>query len=400
MHIVVTGEVDVGKSTLIGRMLHDTNSLSLESSGEIAALSMGRASGFEFAFFLDSLMEERRDLMTLETTRVFCKNGRGGGWIFIDVPGHQELIKNMLSGSSCADAALVVVDAAKPIEEGTRRHIEILKFLGIRELIFVVNKMDAMNFSSDRFITAQKDIIKFCCLAGVTPLEIIPVSARDGHTITRRSRSIPWYKGASLIEAINCTRKRIQKEITADFCFLTQDVYMSGGTEVCVGSIVSGAIKKGQHVRILPLNAESMVKEIRVFPGTARSACAPRSVGLLLAETGRARRGQVICRDKKLETVSRIKANLLFVSSLKTAQKVSLRCATQTVGATIDRVGEILYAPEGKQPRNRLSAMDAAEVSIVTDEPVVIRRFPRGGPLGKFILQDSRGICAAGIVND
>ncbi|TAM37844.1 GTP-binding protein, partial [bacterium] len=142
LKVVVVGDVDAGKSTLIGRFLYESGSLPEGAIAGIEESCKKQGNDFEFAYLLDSLEEERENQLTIDTTQVFCRDKKGREWVFIDVPGHRELIKNMLVGSSYADVAVLVVDAQRSLKEQTKRHVQILKFLEIKRLILVINKMD------------------------------------------------------------------------------------------------------------------------------------------------------------------------------------------------------------------------------------------------------------------
>jgi len=161
LNIVVTGEIDSGKTTLIGRFLYDMGSLSQGVIEEIEDVCRRLGNGFEFAYILDSLEEERRNQLTIDTTQVFCKTKKGKRFIFIDVPGHQELLMNMLCGSSYADIAILTIDVRKSIEKQTKRHMFILKFLGVEQVIIAVNKMDLVGFDETVYERAKERIAAF-----------------------------------------------------------------------------------------------------------------------------------------------------------------------------------------------------------------------------------------------
>jgi sulfate adenylyltransferase subunit 1 (EFTu-like GTPase family) len=179
LKVVVVGEVDAGKSTLIGRLLYDTASLHKAAMLEIFQASKLQGNILEFAYLLDGLEEERRGQLTIDTTQAFCRNAKSGFW-FIDVPGHAELLKNMLCGSSYAQAAILVTDATKSLEDGTIRHLNVLKFLGIEQIVIVLNKLDILDFSKDAFERAKGEIFEFIKSIGMKTKYFIPVSARQG----------------------------------------------------------------------------------------------------------------------------------------------------------------------------------------------------------------------------
>lgn len=295
LKVVVTGEVDSGKSTLIGRLLYELGSLSQGVIEEIGEVCQRLGSDFEFAYLLDSFEEERKGQLTIDTTQVFCKTKRGKNLVFIDVPGHKELLRNMLSGSSYADIAVMVIDAQKSIEEQTRRHAFILKFLGVEQIILALNKMDTVSFKEDTFKKVKENTIEFLRGLGIEPKYFIPISAKQGENLSKRSKNMRWYKGLSLLETIT---RCFKKKMSGDFCFLAQDVYNLNGEKTIVGRIISGRIREGERVSILPLNKECNVKMIKASSKTKSAAFAPESIGLVLDDMQNMKRGLVICKGR------------------------------------------------------------------------------------------------------
>lgn len=400
LKVVVTGEVDSGKSTLIGRFLFETGSLSQAVIEDIQSASRELGRDFEFAYLLDSFEEERRNQLTLDTTEAFCKTKIGKGIIFIDVPGHKELLKNMLCGSSYADIAILVIDVQKSMEEGTKRHINILKFLGIDKIILALNKIDLANFSEYIFNKVAQEIIKFSKETKIQFRYIIPLSAKQGDNLIRNSSEMLWYKGKSLIEALRALNKVFKKENGHDFCFPVQDVYSTNGKSICVGNIISGRIKKGEIVKILPLNKESRVKEIKEFNKVKSQAKAPESIGLVLSKIDDLQRGQIVCSGKTPEVTTQIFAKIFCLQPLNLEQNLLFKCTTQETQAKIKKINKVFDSTglEVFGVTNNLRETNAAEVSIITEKPIVIKNFLQLNSLGKFVLQDNREILAVGII--
>lgn len=401
LKVVVTGEVDSGKSTLIGRFLYEMGSLSQGTIEETENASQRLGTDFEFAYLLDSFEEERKGQLTLDTTQVFCSLKRDKGLIFIDVPGHRELLKNMLCGSSYADTAILVVDIQKSIEEGTRRHINILKFLGIGQIILVLNKIDLVNFNEDAFKKVKQEIIEFSKETEVQFKYIIPTSAKQGDNLIKKSPKMSWYKGELLIETLNALNKIFKEEKGYEFYFPIQDTYTINGDTICVGNIISGKIKKGEIVKILPLNKESRVKEIKAFNEIRTLAKAPESVGLILTDLDNLQRGQIVYKGKSLEPANQFLAKIFCVQSLNPEQNLFFRCTTQNTPAKIKRINRVFdYSGlESLGVTNNLKETNVAEVFITAEKPVVIKKFPQVSSLSRFILQNNnKEICAAGII--
>jgi small GTP-binding protein len=399
LKVAVTGDVDSGKSTLIGRLLYELDSLSSGAMNEIYGICKRLGRDFEFAYLLDSLEEERQDQLTIDTTQVFCKTEKGKGFFFIDVPGHQELMKKMLSGSSYADMAVLVVDMQKPIEAQTKRHAFILKFLGINQIIVTLNKMDEVAFAEDKFEQVKKDTAGFLKKIELQPKHFVPVSAKQGENLIIKSPKMHWYKGLPLFETLDVPLKKINNQ---NFVFLVQDIYKIDKEMFAVGEIISGEIKVGERVKILPLNRESSVKTIRDFNKNKKYTKAPESIGMILEDMKDVRRGEVICRHGLLELKTEILAKLYCVRQIEINKTLRFRCATQDTLAEFKEIKGIWDTAtlEVKSEGNILQQNDLVEAVIVTREPMVVTKFGYLNSLGRFVLQnDEREIYAVGIID-
>jgi bifunctional enzyme CysN/CysC len=202
VHIVVTGHVDHGKSTVIGRLLTDTQSLPDGKLEAVRAVCRRRGTPFEPAFLLDALREEREQGITIDAARVFFKTERRQ-YVIIDAPGHLEFLKNMITGASRAEAALLVIDANEGIRENSRRHGFMLSMLGIHQVAVLVNKMDLVDYDQAVFDRIAAEYRDFLIQFGLTPAWFIPVSARNGDNIAHSSRLCGWYTGPTVVEALD-----------------------------------------------------------------------------------------------------------------------------------------------------------------------------------------------------
>ncbi len=399
LKVVVTGEVDAGKSTLIGRLLYDTGSLHKGQMAEISRLSGVNGSFLEFAYLLDGLEEERRGQLTIDTTQTFCRYAKSGFW-FIDVPGHAELLKNMLCGSSYAQAAILVMDATKSLEDGTIRHINVLKFLGIEQIVVVLNKLDILDFSKDAFERAKGEISAFFESIGMKTEYFIPVSARQGDNLAKKSAKIPWYKGPCLISVL-CSLKGTNKtEKKRGFYFPIQDVYVRKEEPVFVGTILSGQIRKNDAVYVSPEGKVDKIKAIRVFGENKLFAEAPESIGLELVRGDRVSRGQIISKDDKLSASVEITAKILCVQPINPREKLLFSCATQQTPCSIKQINKFssIASAATSASKSGLDKADIAEVVIAMQEPVIVKRFCQVEALARFVLKKDREIIAAGII--
>src|ERR1700749_3337636 len=202
VRIVIVGHVDHGKSTLVGRLLHETGSLPDGKLEMLKAVSARRGMPFEWSFLLDALQTERDQGITIDTTQIRFRT-RSRDVVLIAAPGHAEFLRNMITGASQADGAVLIIDALEGVRDQTRRHGYLLHLLGIRQVAVVVNKMDRVDFSAARFDEISAEISAHLIGLGVTPSAVIPISARDGDGVAARTPRIGWYKGPTVVEALD-----------------------------------------------------------------------------------------------------------------------------------------------------------------------------------------------------
>src|SRR5579864_23152 len=198
VRIVIVGHVDHGKSTLVGRLLHETGSLPDGKLEMLKAVSARRGMPFEWSFLLDALQTERDQGITIDTTQIRFRT-RSRDVVLIDAPGHAEFLRNMITGASQADGAVLIIDALEGVRDQTRRHGYLLHLLGVKQVAVVVNKMDRVDFSEARFQEISDEISAHLSSLGVTPTAVIPISARDGDGVATLSQRIRWYRGPSVV---------------------------------------------------------------------------------------------------------------------------------------------------------------------------------------------------------
>lgn len=399
LRIVFVGEVDCGKSTLIGRLLYDTDSISSQAKEELQKICQDLARGLEFAYLLDSFQEERLEEFTLDTTQVMLKL-KNKEILLIDVPGHRALLKNMLTGSSYADAAVLVIDVKKSLEEQTKRHLYILKFLGIEQIILVINKMDTVLYNKEDFTQVSRQLTSFLEEIGLKSTNVIPVSAKEGDNLLKNSLRMAWYNGPFLIKALDAFTDK--NKVNYDFRFLVQDIYEVKKEKIAVGTVVSGKIDKGDLVRIAPLEIELKVKAIKIFGQSRHVAGAKESIGLVFNQLPRElKRGRVLYKGKAPKVRREIQAKIFCLRSLGLNEELSINCATQETKGRIGQIKESIDTAnlEIKKDIKMLNPLDAAKVIINTEELIIIERFQDLDRLGRFILQKDNKICAVGIID-
>jgi sulfate adenylyltransferase subunit 1 (EFTu-like GTPase family) len=409
LRIVVTGDVDSGKSTLIGRLLSELNPLSRHLVDEVSLACQRLGRDFEFAYLLDSLEEERHEERTIDTTQVFCKAGNGLEIVFIDVPGHQELLHNMLSGTSQADAAVLVVDAGKPITAQARRQAFILEFLGIKSVVVALNKMDAVGFQEQAFERIKAGIEEFLKSIHLAPGSFVPISAKQGENLIIPSKLMEWYNGLSLIEVLSSeafSRKLFEAHAAFDkegFVFLVQDIYRLNRKKVAVGPLERGSVALRSRCRVLPGNTENRVEKIVALDRPAGKAVAPAGAGLILQDMSCLKRGDVICGSGILGVRREFPAKIFCLKQLQQDAWYDLKCGTQETPA---RLSEITRAWETSGMREVtvahrcLEENTLAQVNVSAEKPLVTEDSAYAGSLGRFVLRGQAGdIEAVGMIS-
>ena len=302
VRVVVLGHVDHGKSTLIGRLLHDTGSLPPARIEEIVASSHRRGLATEWSFALDALQDERDQAVTIDTTRVWLRID-GRRFAIIDAPGHEEFLANAMTGASDADAAIFVVDAERGIEDQSRRHAYLLGLLSVPHVIVAVNKIDAVADPRqiERVGEAARTVLE---AVGVTATSVVPVSARDGDNVVSRSARVP-YAGPTLAELLSRILPRTQSAQNDPLRIWVQDVYRRGDERIAVGAIRSGRLRVGETVRISPAGKRVRVAALRGWPGDRDELVAGETAGIVFDSPVFLDRGDLISHESDPPLVAR-----------------------------------------------------------------------------------------------
>ncbi len=295
LKIVIVGHVDHGKSTLIGRLFHDTGSLPDGKAEAIQAMCERRGMPFEWAFLMDALKAERDQGITIDVSQIHFKT-KHRDYVLIDAPGHREFIKNMVTGAAQADAAVLVVDGMDGIQEQTRRHAYLLHLLGIQQVVVAVNKMDLVAFSEARFLEVADDVKAYLADLGIDLQHtlVIPVSSRDGDGIVRLSGRMRWYEGATLTEALDTLQPPVTSE-QLPLRFPIQDVYKFDQRRILAGRIESGHLNVGDTLLFSPSNKTARVMSIEAWnvKDPIVAVRAGQSVGVTLDEQLFIERGEM-----------------------------------------------------------------------------------------------------------
>jgi len=404
LKVVFVGHVDHGKSTLIGRILHDTGSLPEGKVEEIKKACAAEGMEFEFAFLLDALLEEQKQNVTIDTTEIPFRTPRRQ-YAIIDAPGHKEFLKNMITGASRADAAILVISADEGVREQSRRHAYLLSMLGIKHLIVVVNKMDLVDYSEKRFREIEQEYRKFLRELGLDARTFIPASAKEGENVARASMKMKWYCAASVLEALDLLEPQ-QRDTDLPLRFCVQDVYRFDGRRIIAGRVETGTLKVGDQLVFSPANKSSVVAAVEGWnaPENNGPAVAGDSIGISLSEQIFVERGYVASHENEtpIET-NRFHADLFWIvrEPLRVGHLYSLRLATQNVKCevvSIERVMDSSTLESKVDGREQLERNEIGRLTIQTRGRLVIDNHDRIPNLGRFVIIDDGQICGGGTI--
>jgi bifunctional enzyme CysN/CysC len=404
LRVVFVGHVDHGKSTLIGRILHDTGSLPEGRIEEIKKACAAEGMGFEFAFLLDALLEEQKQNVTIDTTEIPFRTARRR-YAIIDAPGHKEFLKNMITGASRADAAILVIGADEGVREQSRRHAYLLSMLGINQVIVVVNKMDLVDYSEQHFREIEQDYRKFLQQLGLNARTFIPASAKQGENVARASMKMKWYCAASVLEALDLLEPQ-KRHVDLPLRFCVQDVYRFDGRRIIAGRVETGTLRVGDQLVFSPANKSSVVATIERWGNAPANgpAMAGDSIGITLAEQIFVERGYVAShQDETPIETNRFHADLFWIvrEPLRVGHFYDLRLATQQVKCQIVSIEQVMDSSTletTSDGREQLERNEIGKLTIQTRAPLVIDNHDRIPNLGRFVIIDDGQICGGGTI--
>ena len=411
MNMAIIGHIDHGKSTLLGRLLMDTGIIDPHVIEEYRkkAEAIGKAT-FEFAWVLDTLKDERERGITIDVSHQRFDTNKYY-YTIVDCPGHRDFVKNMITGTSQADAAVLVVDAKDGIMAQTKEHVFLARTLGVTQLIVAINKMDRVNYEQKRFEELKKELLDLLKIVGYKEESIvfIPVSAYEGQNITKPSDKMKWFSGPTFLAALDLM-KVPEKPITLPLRIPVQDVYsITGAGTVPVGRVETGKLKKGDSVIFNPPGKVGEVKSIEMHHEEIPEAIPGDNIGWNVRGISRTeiRRGDVCGHVEKPPTVADEFTAQLIVLQHPTAITVGytpvFHCHTAQVACTIMEISKKLDPRTGatiEEKPDFIKAGDAAVVKVKPTRPLVIERVKEIPHLGRFAVRDMGQTVAAGMVID
>lgn len=408
MNLAVIGHVDHGKSTLVGRLMLDTGAISPHVIEQFKKEAEAKGKGsFEFAWVMDSLKEERERGVTIDIAHQRFDTDKYY-FTIVDCPGHRDFIKNMITGASQADAAVLVVAAPDGVMAQTKEHVFLSRTLGINQLIIAVNKMDASGYSEERFNEVKDDVGKLLGMVGykVDEIPFIPVSAFVGDNVVERGDNLSWYKGPTILQSLD-DLKEPEKPTKLPLRLPVQDVYtISGVGTVPVGRVETGVIKKGDTIIFEPAGITGEVKSIEMHHEEYEEALPGDNIGWNVRGVGRKdiRRGDVCGHpDSPPTVVKEFTAQIVVLqhpSAISVGYTPVFHCHTSQIACTLTELKAKLDPRTGAVKEKNpafIKAGDAAIVTVVPTKPMVIEKVKEIPQMGRFAIRDMGQTIAAGM---
>jgi bifunctional enzyme CysN/CysC len=406
LRLLTAGSVDDGKSTLIGRLLFDSKKLYEDTLQALERDSkrMGHAGEeIDYALLLDGLKAEREQGITIDVAyRYFSTNKRK--FIIADTPGHEQYTRNMVTGASTANLAIILIDARKGVITQTKRHTFIVSLLGIKHVILAVNKMDLMDYSEEVFDSICRDYGNFITSLDVPEVTSIPLSALKGDNVVDRSEKMPWYQGPTLLDFLETVHVSSDANFS-DFRFPVQFVNRpSLDFRGFTGRVTSGIIAPGDKIIALPSGKQSTVKEIIAYDGDLNQAFPPQSITITLEDEIDISRGEMIVQPDNLPKISRrFEAHLVWMDEkpMKSETHYFIKHNVNTTKARIDKIDyRIDVNTLHKSHISHFELNEIGRVTITTVKPIFFDPYKQNHGTGAFILIDpvTNNTCAVGMI--
>jgi sulfate adenylyltransferase large subunit len=415
LRFTTAGSVDDGKSTLIGRLLYDAKQV-YEDQLEHVALASARRGGegaLDLALLTDGLRAEREQGITIDVAYRYFATARRR-FIIADCPGHQQYTRNMVTGASTADVAIVLIDARRGVLEQSKRHAFISALLGIPEMVVAINKMDLVEHSPDRFEELVADFEGFAArLNGGRRREItyIPMSALNGDNVVERSSHMDWYQGPVLLDHLEHVEVAYDHPYEKPARFPVQWVIRpaNGGLEgdyrAYAGQLASGALRRGDEVAVLPGGGRTRIAAIDTYDGELDEAMAPMSFALRLEDELDVSRGELICHPDEPPTVAReLEADICWMAQepLRPGARYLIKHTSRTATAVIEQISDVVdvHTLQRDPPPAELALNDIARVTLRTSAPLALDPYASNRRTGSFILIDesTNGTVGAGMI--
>ena len=408
LRFITAGSVDDGKSTLIGRLLHDSKSIFEDQLTAITRTSRKRGIGnIDLSLLTDGLQAEREQGITIDVAyRYFATPKRK--FIIADTPGHEQYTRNMVTGASTADLVIILIDARKGVLTQSRRHTYLAHLMGISHIVVAINKMDLVDYSHAVFEKIRQDFSMFADQLGLKNVTYIPMSALNGDMVVERGKKLSWYKNLTLIDLLESVSVD-QDTNLLDFRFPIQLVCRPQTEEMhdfrgYMGRIESGSICVGDEVTVLPSGLSSHIKEIVTYDGFLNCANAPQSVTLTIKDHLDISRGDMLVRTGKIPRINKeFEATLCWLSeqALDLKRKYLVKHTTKIVKAVVSQPSyRIDVNTLNHEPADTLRMNDIGRVTFRVQQPLMCDDYQYNNATGSFIVIDelSNNTVAAGMI--
>lgn len=406
MNIVFAGHVDHGKSTVIGRLLADSNALPMGKLDQVRESCERAGIPFEYAYLIDALKDERKQSITIDSARVFFKSPRRQ-YTIIDAPGHIEFVKNMVSGAARAEAAVLVIDASEGVRENTRRHSYFLWMLGIRKIVLAVNKMDLVGYDPSVFERVKEEFEAFMSGFDLKEVAAVPVSGQSGQNIVSNGAEMPWYTGQPLLAVLDSLERQVQ-EGEQPFRMPVQDVYrftrFGDNRRIIAGRITSGALRVGDEVVFYPSGKRSRVSTLEAFSApTQHSVGKGQSTGFTLEEQIYVRRGELAARTGEPQpcVTRRFRVSLFWLGKtpLTLHKMYFLKTGTARVKMQVEKILKVVDASSlAENNGNGVQRHQVAECILATQKAIAFDPAEKVVESARFVIVDDYEISGGGII--
>jgi len=407
LRFLTCGSVDDGKSTLIGRLLYDTHTLFEDQLATLevdSSRSGTQGQALDMALLVDGLAAEREQGITIDVAYRFFSTPKRK-FIVADTPGHEQFTRNMVTGASTAELAVLLIDARKGILTQTRRHSFLVDLLGIRNIVLAVNKMDLVGYSQERFDEIVADYRAFADEAGIAVFTAIPVSGLTGDNVATRSGTMPWYDGPALLEHLETVPVAARDADDEPFRMAVQWVNRpSSGFRGYTGTIASGTVRPGDQVMVQRTGLGARVTRIISFNGDLDEAIAGQSITLTLSDELDIARGDLLADDKApVPLASGLDATLVWMAEDRLVPRRSylMKTGTQMLSASVDAIDEKIDVDTlARSAATSLGLNDIADCKVELDRAIPALAYRDSRQLGAFILIDkvSHATVAAGMI--
>jgi len=409
LNLVIAGHVDHGKSTIIGRMLADTDSLPDGKLEQVKETCRKNSKPFEYAFLLDALKDEQAQGITIDSARVFFQTDMRQ-YIILDAPGHIEFLKNMVTGAARAEAALLVIDASEGVRENSRRHGYMLSMLGIKQVAVVVNKMDLVDYDEDTYNQIVEEYTDFLAEIGLEAERFIPVSGMLGDNVAEKSENMPWFEGKTVLEQLDSFENAALPH-NKPYRMPVQDVYKftKGGDDrrIVAGTVAAGELNIGDEVVFYPSGKKSTVKTIEGFEEDQQHKVkVGKATGFTLDEQIYVTRGELASRADEAEpqVSARIKANLFWLArqDLVKDKVYHLKLGTAKVKARLEKINRVIDASnlDQDESKEKIERHDVAEVVFKLDKAMAFDLAGEIEETSRFVIVDDFEIAGGGIISE